>query len=141
MISSRELSSMRLLTSVLSAAAALSFLALPSLAAPYEEGTVLVRLRALSVLPTVDATVNIGGKLSISNSVIPEVDVTYFFTPHWSVEVIAGTTKHAIYYNQTTKLANSPGRTAADRDGAVPFRPGRSLPALCRRGPEFHRVL
>ncbi|GAA0542971.1 outer membrane protein [Rhizomicrobium palustre] len=75
-------------------------------AEPYEAGTILLRLRAVEVVPDVSSTVSIGGKVSITDTVIPEADITYFFTPHWSVEAIAGTNKHAIYYNGSTKLAN-----------------------------------
>jgi outer membrane protein len=90
--------SLALLTAALIAAA-------PACAA--ESGTWLLRLRAVEVAPDVSSTVNIGGKVSISDSVIPEADITYFFTPHWAVEVIAGTTKHSLYYNKTTKLGTA----------------------------------
>lgn len=83
------------------AAAALLTAAGPALA---EDGNLLVRLRAVEVAPDVSSTVNIGGKVNITDSIIPEADITYFFTSHWSVEIIAGTTKHAIYYNNTVKL-------------------------------------
>jgi outer membrane protein len=79
----------------------------PATAAPYEAGTILLRLRAVEIVPDVSATVSIGGKVSISDTTIPEADITYFFTDHWAAELIAGTNKHAIYYNKTTKLANT----------------------------------
>ena len=75
-------------------------------AAPYDAGTILLRLRAVEIVPDVSSTVSIGGKVSISDTTIPEADITYFFTDHWSVEAIAGTDKHAIFWNKTTKLAN-----------------------------------
>jgi outer membrane protein len=78
----------------------------PALAGPYEPGTLLLRLRAVEIVPDVSSSVSIGGKVSITDTVIPEADITYFFTEHWAVEAIAGTDKHAIYYNKTTKLAN-----------------------------------
>ncbi len=79
--------------------------AAPSYAA--ESGSWMLRLRAVEVAPDVSSTVNIGGKVSISDSVIPEADITYFITSHWAVEVIAGTTKHSLYYNKTTKLGTA----------------------------------
>lgn len=75
-----------------------------ALAAPYEAGTVLLRVRSVVVAPDVSSSVNIGGKISLTRSYIPEVDLSYFFSPHWAVEVIAGTTKHSIYYEKNTKL-------------------------------------
>lgn len=96
---------MRYFFNALGAAAALALALVPANAAPYDAGTVLLRLRSVVVEPDVSSTINIGGKASITGSVIPEADVTYFLTPHWSLEVIAGTTKHSVYYEQTTKLA------------------------------------
>jgi len=81
---------------------ALLIAAAPASAA--ESGSWMVRLRTVYVAPDVSSTVSIGGKVNISDSVIPEADITYFITPHWAVEVIAGTTKHSLYYNKTTKL-------------------------------------
>lgn len=78
----------------------------PASAAPYEAGNILLRARVVEVVPDVSSTVSIGGKVSITDTAIPEVDITYFLTDHWSVEAIAGTNKHAIYYNGSTKLAN-----------------------------------
>ncbi|MDR3527507.1 MAG: OmpW family outer membrane protein [Rhizomicrobium sp.] len=75
-------------------------------AAPYEAGTILLRLRAVEIVPDVSSTVSIGGKVGISDTTIPEADITYFLTDHWSVEAIAGTDKHAVFWNKTTKLAN-----------------------------------
>lgn len=89
-------------------AAAAAFLvtaAVPASAAPYEAGTVLLRARAVEIVPDVSSTVSIGGKVSITDTTIPEADITYFLTPHWSLELIAGSDKHAIYYGNT-KLAN-----------------------------------
>ena len=80
--------------------------AAPSFAAPYDSGTLLLRLRAVEIVPDVSSTVSIGGKVSISDATIAEADITYFLSEHWAVEAIAGTDKHAIYWNKTTKLAN-----------------------------------
>lgn len=87
-------------------AAALMAAAAPAVAAT-EAGTWQIRLRAVEVIPDVSSTVSIGGSVSATNSVIPEVDATYFITPNWAVELIAGTTKHSIYYNKTTYLGSA----------------------------------
>jgi len=58
-------------------------------------GTFLVRLRAIGVVPAERSTVSvIGGKVDASNTVVPEVDFSYFFTDHIAVELIAAVTKH-----------------------------------------------
>ena len=61
-----------------------------------------VRLRGLAVLPDASADIkiggtSIGGKTDVTNSVIPEIDGTYFFTDHFAVELIAATTKHSVH--------------------------------------------
>ena len=53
----------------------------------------LIRVRALGVLPNGSGSTLNGATIydaKLSNNVVPEVDVTYFFTKHWAVEVIAG---------------------------------------------------
>lgn len=64
----------------------------------------MIRVRALGVLPqksdksrvyTDGIGVN-GSNISISNSVIPELDISYFFTKNIAVELILGTTPHNI---------------------------------------------
>ena len=56
-----------------------------------------VRLRALGVAPDESATIGvIGGDVAISNTIVPELDFTYFFTEHFAAELILGTTKHDV---------------------------------------------
>lgn len=50
---------------------------------------------------------NVGGKVSITDTTIPEADITYFLGEHWSLEAIAGTDKHSIYYDGSTKLGTA----------------------------------
>ena len=59
------------------------------------------RLRAAAVVPDPSATItisgaNIGGTTSVSDSFIPEADLTYFLTDHIGVEAIAAVTKHTV---------------------------------------------
>ncbi|ODN43426.1 OmpW/AlkL family protein [Piscirickettsia litoralis] len=57
----------------------------------------LVRGRIVNVSPDVsgDTISVIGGKVThVSDQVIPEVDFSYFFTPHIAMELILGTSKH-----------------------------------------------
>lgn len=64
----------------------------------------MIRVRALGVLPDASgSTVNVLGALSspnsglsIDNFVVPELDISYFFTKNIAAELILGVTKHQI---------------------------------------------
>ncbi|MGY4157761.1 outer membrane protein [Bradyrhizobium sp. USDA 4461] len=66
----------------------------------------MIRLRALGVLPdTAGSSVNVAGApalsspasgLSISDQVVPELDITYFFTNNVAAELILGVTRHHV---------------------------------------------
>jgi outer membrane protein len=65
-----------------------------------------IRVRALAVLPYASgSSVNVAGVpalsspnsgLSIGDSVVPELDITYYFTRNWAAELILGVTPHKI---------------------------------------------
>ena len=54
----------------------------------------MVRGRLLGVLPQESADLSIGGTVEIDDSVVPELDFTYFFTNNWAAELILATTPH-----------------------------------------------
>jgi len=55
------------------------------------------RLRGIVVTPDESATIQaIGGNADISTAIVPELDITYFFTENWSAELILATTKHDV---------------------------------------------
>lgn len=62
----------------------------------------LIRVRALGVIPDESSSLKLNGlriggdKVSVSNSVVPELDITYFLTRNIAVELILGTTPHNI---------------------------------------------
>jgi outer membrane protein len=66
-----------------------------------------LRARVLGVLPDDDSSVNIGGEADVGDAITPEVDVTYFFTPNISAELIAATAQHSITYTGDTHLGNT----------------------------------
>ena len=76
----------------------------------------MIRVRALGVLPDAGgSTVNVLGVpalsspnsgLRISDSVVPELDISYFFTRNIAAELILGVTRHSI--DGTGTLANLP---------------------------------
>ncbi|MFN4199297.1 MAG: OmpW/AlkL family protein, partial [Flavobacterium sp.] len=56
-----------------------------------------VRLRGIGIAPDESAKIGIiGGDVSISNALVPELDFTYFFTKNFAVELILGTAKHNV---------------------------------------------
>ncbi|HEY0106897.1 MAG TPA: OmpW family outer membrane protein [Rhizomicrobium sp.] len=62
-----------------------------------------IRIRGLGVLPDASADVkgggtSIGGKTSVTDSAVPEIDGTYFLTDHIGLELIAATAKHAVHH-------------------------------------------
>lgn len=60
-----------------------------------------VRLRGAAVVPDPSAIItvsgaNIGGVTKVSDSFVPEADLTYFITDNIAVEAIAAVTKHTV---------------------------------------------
>lgn len=68
----------------------------PTLAA--NDSPWMVRARGILVAPAEHADVSIGGDVEIDNTVVPEVDVTYFFSDNFAVEVIAAVTPHDVMH-------------------------------------------
>lgn len=56
----------------------------------------LLRARAIAVSPDESSSTTIGGHATADTSYAPELDVSYFFTPHIAMELIAATTNHDI---------------------------------------------
>jgi len=94
---------MKTITALMGACAALTLtVAAPALAqdAPWyaakSDGDWLVRVRAVGVLPDEDLSLDqdAAAGIDISDTLIPELDITYFFTPNLALELILGTTPH-----------------------------------------------
>ncbi len=68
--------------------------------APVSFNPWMIRLRGIGVIPGGSNRVTAGGaalagaKVDMTNSVVPELDITYFFTPNIAAELILGTTPH-----------------------------------------------
>jgi outer membrane protein len=74
-------------------------------------GTLEARLRAVVVAPDSSATITaggaaVGGKTSVTDSVIPEFDLTYFLTDNISANLIAGVTRHTVGNSVTGRIAS-----------------------------------
>ncbi|SNB75431.1 outer membrane protein [Arboricoccus pini] len=76
-------------------------------------GDVMIRLRGLGVIPADKAQIDkIGGDTDLSNTVVPELDVTYFFTRHLAAELIAATTRHDVKVKDTALGDQKLGRVS-----------------------------
>lgn len=75
----------------------------------------LVRGRALGVLPDVSSSTNIGGYVDVTDTVVPELDFSYFFTNNIAAELILATSKHDI-----KAMATSSGNVDAGHAWALP---------------------
>jgi outer membrane protein len=61
------------------------------------DGDWLIRGRALAVIPNESADLSVAGSdVSISTAIVPELDITYFFTPNIAAELILGVTPHDV---------------------------------------------
>lgn len=65
-----------------------------------------LRARVIGVLPDGGGNTTIGGEPDASNAVVPEFDITYFFTKHIAAELILATSPHEL------TLKNRPGGAA-----------------------------
>ena len=71
-------------------------------------GDIMVRARAIGVIPDEDATTSIGGNVSVSNDWVPEIDFSYFVTDNIALELIAATTRHDV----SSSVAGSLGKVS-----------------------------
>lgn len=63
----------------------------------FKAGDWMLRARVLGVVPQESSTLTgAAGDIKVDNSVVPELDVSYFFTPNISAELIAAVTPHDV---------------------------------------------
>jgi outer membrane protein len=62
-----------------------------------------VRVRAIGILPdeAISTRPNVNAAIDISDQVVPELDISYFFTKNVSAELILGTAKHDVKLTRT----------------------------------------
>ncbi|MEL6980633.1 MAG: OmpW family protein [Pseudomonadota bacterium] len=61
------------------------------------DGDWMVRLRGIAVIPNDDDDLGIAGlDTSIDTAIVPELDITYFFTPNIAAELILATAPHEV---------------------------------------------
>lgn len=66
-----------------------------------DAGDIMVRLRGLAVMPDEsgaanDGAVAIGGETDADDSVVPELDISYFITRNFALELVLATTRHSM---------------------------------------------
>ncbi len=83
---------MTLMRGIICAAALLG----ASVTATAQDGPWQVRLRAINIAPDESSTVSIGGEARVDNQIMPELDITYFWTEHFSTELILATAQHNV---------------------------------------------
>lgn len=67
------------------------------------EKNMMVRMRALSVMPEESGKPStIGGKVKLTDSAVPELDFTYFFSENFAAELILATTPHTASVKNST---------------------------------------
>lgn len=82
---------------VLAGASAMTLLPVADAFASSVDDPWLVRIRGLSVMPDeAGTTVPLGGNVEIENQIVPELDISYFFTENFAVEAIFAVTPHDV---------------------------------------------
>ena len=80
---------------------------IPSVAQDSGGDTWQIRVRGIGVLPDDDSNVNIGGEADVGDAFVPELDITYFFTPNVAAELILATAQHEVDYTGNVNLGNT----------------------------------
>jgi outer membrane protein len=84
-----------------------SALVAPALAA--NDSPWMVRVRVIDVIPDESShlTGAGAGTVDISNQVVPELDISYFFDKNWAAELILATTPHDIEHSAAGDLGSA----------------------------------
>ena len=62
-----------------------------------QAGDMMVRLRAINIMPDEDGTPTVvGGRVQMASESVPEIDFTYFFNESFALELIAATATHTV---------------------------------------------
>jgi outer membrane protein len=81
---------------VLAGATAMTILPVADAVASSVDDPWLIRVRGLYVTPEESGTTSINGDVEIDAGVVPELDVSYFFSENFAVEAIFGVTPHDV---------------------------------------------
>lgn len=80
-------------------------------ATPVQKGNMMIRLKALDVMPNEKSTITpIGGQVKVKDTVVPQIDFTYFFTQNIAAEIIAATTPHKMFVENSSVGAVNAGK-------------------------------
>lgn len=61
-----------------------------------DESPWLVRVRLINVAPEESSSTSIGGAVAVDNTLVPELDISYFWTDNFATELILATSKHNV---------------------------------------------
>lgn len=87
---------------------AMLVLSSPVLAADdFKAGDFMVRARILGVVADESGYISNGTKPRVDNSVVPELDFSYFFTPNIAAELIAAVTPHDVETSLGTNVGGA----------------------------------
>ena len=79
------------------AAPFLAIMLMTDMAAAADQSPWQVRVRGIAVVPDHSADISvIGGDAHIDNDYVPELDITYFLSDHFALELILATTSHDV---------------------------------------------
>lgn len=68
----------------------------------FNKERLLLRVRAIDIDPDEDSATNIGGAVTAKSQVVPEFDITYFWTKHIATELILATSPHSMGAKNTS---------------------------------------
>lgn len=67
----------------------------------------MVRMRAINIMPDEKGTpTTVGGDIQVNSESVPEVDLSYFFSENFAVEVIAATATHKVKTHASASNTN-----------------------------------
>lgn len=93
----------RLIQMVVFVFATFSILFSSQIAFAKDKGDLLIRLRTIGFVPdSGGATAQFGGDADVGSAVVPELDITYFFTKNIAAELILATTQHKVDLRDST---------------------------------------
>jgi outer membrane protein len=75
---------------------ALALVALNSSALVAQDSGWQFRLRGIALIPDESADISINGDIEIDDAFVPELDISYLFSPNVSAELILATAKHDV---------------------------------------------
>ncbi|MDD9912238.1 MAG: hypothetical protein OXR68_04845 [Alphaproteobacteria bacterium] len=84
----------------------------------------MIRGRLINVEPDETSTTSLGGSVNADSTVVPELDITYFFNKNWAAELILATSKHDMSHESPTLDLGDVWILPPTLNTAIPFSAG-----------------